>query len=148
MYYFVLLLWQTKAVIWGNAPYAANWSTNSLYLRDRMTASALQQLLLCWEEPGPMTEQHITAVTAVEAVGISRSSLVEQRCLCLDGWFLSPFMCLFLFGCLLASANECSVSAGLGYSKFKNQHCFRYKLLPMHHCENWILKHPHCFSKK
>lgn len=51
----------------------------------------------------------------------------------MPGRFLSPFMPLFLFGCSGASANECSVSAGLGYSKVKNQHYFRYNLPATHH---------------
>lgn len=72
-------------------------------------------------------------------------------CACLDVSSL-PFMRLLLFGCLQASANQCSAGAGLVHGKFKKQPYFGYKLPSVRHvfqhCVNPVLKnHPHYLKK-
>lgn len=132
MYYFVLLLWQTKAVIWGNTPYAANWCKDWLYLEHRVSVSGSLTI-------APSLKKIWTGFSGLMCWSIiSESKLLTfwkpadtNSGICASDVSSLPVMRLLLFGYLWASVYQCSVRAGLVHGKLKNQTYFRYQLPSM-----------------
>lgn len=130
MYYFALLLWQTKAVIWGNTPYAANWCKDQLYLEHSVSECSLTIASFLKKT---CQFQWTDVMVYYQWKQVVENQLT-QTVVSVHTWTypLSLVMHLYLFGCLRASAYQCSVRPGLVHGKFKNQTYSRYQLPSMH----------------